>query len=99
MFRLGYGPNADPDYFQRLGSAMVAAGVANLTILGPRLNVWIIADMSTDLVDPGEYRGLSLSVAILEWGLIILGTLIWGYGDLLVCSFNDLKNCLCADAC
>ena len=44
--------------------------------------------MTTDYVAKGEYRGLSITVVVLDWFLVIGGTLIWGYGDLGVCALN-----------
>jgi hypothetical protein len=83
----------DPDSFQRGGSLMVALGVSYFALGYSVTNLYL--DAATQ--GRGEYVRLTVISAylIMEIFLVVVGTLIWGYGDLFVCWYHcaDWSTC------
>lgn len=68
---------------------MVASGVIFVAITSRRLVEWIIVEMNyPEMVRKGEYRGLEWAIFMNHFLFVFLGTLIWGYGDIVVCWIN-----------
>ncbi|NKB27169.1 MAG: hypothetical protein GKR99_06295 [Rhodobacteraceae bacterium] len=84
----------NPVTFQRFGSMMVFFGVCFLAISNSRIADWKIAE-KLKKASLHEYRGLVLADVIVQFGLIAVGTLVWGYGDLLVCGLHRQNLPVC----
>ena len=80
----------NPDMFSRMGSLLVVFGVLFLANHGRNLIAWQIAERLGE-VEYSDYRPYYLASVVSEFGFVILGTLVWGFGDLLVCWLHGME--------
>ena len=80
-------PQAEPagQWFQRSGAVMTAFAVFAQFKAGSIATMIAGGTFAESWEAYHKYKLYQILVAILSLSLIIVGTLIWGYGDLLLC--------------